>query len=160
MKAIGIILMVPALLLLAGCGEDAERPGDGSGAKVIEVTVLELFISANLMPMYPPDPIDCHATLAIDNSAGYRLSGLSVPSAGVYLSEGDRYLGEFRFSSGWDGILEPGEVDTISVVKVQESSAIFEPPCGELLYLKILLDGGLFRTTRIKTGDSFFACVY
>lgn len=160
MKTAGIILMVPALLLLAGCGEDSEGPAGGSEDPVIRVTVQELFIYANRMPIEPPDPISCDATLAIENSAGYRLSGLSVPSAEVYLSEGDRYLGRFRFSCGWDGILEPGEVDTVSVVKIQENSSIFEPPCGELLYLNLLLDGGLFRKIRVKTGDSFAACVY
>ncbi|MBD3178326.1 MAG: hypothetical protein GF417_01260 [Candidatus Latescibacteria bacterium] len=157
-------LLILMLLLPSGCGNDrSEGPLRPSNPPVslLRMSILDVVVYANLMPMVPPDPVICEVTLAVENrSSGYPFSGLSVPSGYMYRSSDNSFLGFFRFSSAWDGRVGPSSIDTFTVRKRQEDAAIFSPPCGEDVYLYIFLSDGRYSGLADRSTGINFQCVY
>ena len=100
-----------------------------------------------------PDPIWCDVILRIENtSSKYSYSGISIPSAKVYLLPIDQLLGEIRFQTDWDGILNAGDVDTVVLSKIHEDAQIFPGPCDSQVRVEIEItsseSGGMKRTVK------------
>jgi len=162
MRKIIIPVLAAAVIWQAGCDDDSCRPRccPQPPISVIRMTCLEAYNYANLMPIVPPDPIFCRLTVRIENtSSKYSYAGLSIDSALVYLASSGRYLGRFRFSADWKGALEPGETDTVTALKIQEEEQIFSPPCGEAVYMEVIL-GSEFHGELVERTDAHFFCVY
>jgi hypothetical protein len=156
--AIGAVVVLGASLGMTSCGDTAE-PGDGQALSDLTIQVLEGYISANLQPMVPPDPILCTLTLRIVNTnAGASYSGLSVPSAEVFLGKDSRRLGTIRFQTDWDGSIGAGAIDTVVVTKIQEGAEIFEPPCGEQVYLRGKISKSAVQSRTFPTPSYRFSC--
>jgi len=162
MERLGIILIITAVLII-GCDDEPEWPvviGEPIES-ALEVRVLDMRIFADLMPIVPPDPINCRLTLSVENrSSKYSYTGLHVPAGAVFLAENGLYLGDFFFSSNWDGKLGRGEADTFRVLKMQSASQIFPPRCGDSLYIRFVLDGGIYGRIMKRTGNIGFQCFY
>jgi hypothetical protein len=157
--AVGAAAVLCAVLGMMSCGDDSTNPGGGGGLSDLTVQVLEGYISANLQPVVPPDPILCTLTLRIVNSNGAAsYSGLSVPSAEVFLSKNSIELGTIRFQSDWDGAIGAGAIDTAVVTKIQEGAEIFEPPCGEQVYLRARIVKSTVQSKTFSTPSYGFAC--
>jgi len=127
----------------------------------LQVRVLDGMINADLMPVIPPDPILCHLCVELRNmSDGCGIKGLMITSAGVLLSKNDAVLGTIHFNPIPPIDLAPLEADTIVVDKIAEYARIFEPPCGENVYLKIKLRDGNGRSFIHKSQAFLFGCSY
>ena len=157
--ALGAVAVLCAALGMMSCEDDSTDPGGGGGLSDLSVQVLEGYISANLQPVVPPDPILCTLTLRIVNGNGAAsYSGLSVPSAQVFLSKNSVELGTIRFQSDWDGAIGAGAIDTVVVSKIQEGAEIFEPPCGEHVYLRAKIVKSAVQSKTFSTPSYGFAC--
>ncbi len=127
----------------------------------LEVRFLSGFMTANLMPIVPPDPIYCQMVLlAKNNSTTSSLVGVRVQKGEVVLEETDTMLGTISFSTTWDGILNPGEEDTVRLSKVRSPVQLFTPPCGQRVRVNLIV-GTLFGGSKTFPVDSLgFTCVY
>ena len=156
--AIGAAAVLCAVLGALSCDDDSSGPEDG-GLADLTIQVLEGYISANLQPVVPPDPIICRLTLRIvNNNTSVPFSGLSIPSAVVFLSKNSVELGTIRFQTEWDGSIGAGETDTVVVDKLQEGAEIFPPPCRENVYLRARLVKSTVQTKTFATPSYYFAC--
>jgi len=158
-KVATVALLVFALGTPA-CDSDTSGPRDDA-ARVsdLAVDVIDGYISANLMPIVPPDPIACQLTLRITNTnSKHGLSGLSIPSAIVHLSKNGGDLGGIRFETVWDGSIAASEVDTVIVTKIEESQEIFVPPCRDDVYLVVEIVRTLLEVKHVTTPTYVFSC--
>jgi len=156
-------LVAAAVLCVAlwvpSCDDDSSEPGEGAGLSDLSIQVLEGYISANLQPVVPPDPILCTLTLRIVNTnATTPHSGLFIPSGSVFLSQNSSELGTILFETPWDGSIGAGAIDTVVVTKIQEGAEIFEPPCGESVYLRLRIAKSAVQYKSFKTPSYNFAC--
>jgi len=157
--AIGVAFLLIASLGIFSCDDDTLDPGDDAGISDLSVQVIEGHISANLQPIVPPDPILCQLTLRLVNgNTTNSLAGLSIPSAAVFLSSNSTELGIIRFETDWDGAIGAGEVDTVTVIKIQEDQEIFVPPCNESVYLRARVVKTAVQFKQIKTPSYPFGC--
>jgi hypothetical protein len=157
--ALGAVLALCAALGIASCEDDSTDPGTGDGLSDLSIQVLEGYISANLQPVVPPDPILCTLTLRIVNGSGTDpYSGLFIPSAEVFLSENSIELGTIRFQSDWDGAIGAGAIDTVVVTKIQERAEIFDPPCGKRVYLRVRIAKTAVQWRTFSTPAYVFSC--
>jgi hypothetical protein len=152
-----IAVTVWLLLAVLGCeGSDNEN---NAMITDLVVQVLDGYIAADMMPPVPPDPITCELTLRVTNAnSSQPLSGLSIPSAVVFLAQGSRELGTIGFETDWDGSLEAGEVDTVTVKKIEESKEVFAPPCQERVYLRLMIVKTVVQTKQVTTPSYDFSC--
>ena len=133
-----IALLALMLLGAAACDDDTcpVCPEETPPMWVVTVEVEQLSIYEP--PLSIPDPIYCDVTLRIENtSSEYSYSGISIPSARVYLLPIDQLLGEIRFETDWDGILDPGDVDIVDLSKILEDAEIFPSPCDSQVRVEI-----------------------
>jgi hypothetical protein len=94
-----IMMIVLALLGMAACEDNECSPCRDAVPPIsmFRVEVSDWYIHA-LWAMPGPDQIYCHMTLTIENtSSKYSYSGVSIPSAKVYLSATNELLGEILF---------------------------------------------------------------
>ena len=118
-------------------------------------------IGADLMPSVPPDPIGCQIVLLAENkNPTLTITSLSIPRADVFISSSNLKLGTIIFTTNWDGRLAPLEKDTVNLIKVISPVTIFDPPCNEYVYLRILIQDDSNNSITFKTDSLFFGCVY
>jgi hypothetical protein len=150
------MIAVLALMLLGAvaCEDDScpSCPEKTPPMSVVSVEVEQLSIYEP-GPDSQPDPIWCDVTLRIENtSSKYSYSGISIPSAKVYLSPINRLLGEIRFQTDWDGVVNAGDVDTVVLRKIHEDAQIFPGPCDAQVRVEIEITsskyGGMKRTVK------------
>jgi hypothetical protein len=156
MNSSKVMIAVLALMLLGAvaCEDDscpacAEKTPPMSVVSV-EVEQLSIYEPG---PDSQPDPIWCDVTLRIENtSSKHSYSGISIPSAKVYLLPIDRLLGEIRFQTDWDGVVNAGDVDTVVLSKIHEDAQIFPGPCDSQVRVEIEITsseyGGMKRTVK------------
>ena len=135
-----VMIAVLALMLLGAvaCEDDScpACPEEIPPMWVVTVEVEQLSIYE--APLSIPDPIYCDVTLRfVNTSSKYSYSGISIPSAKVYLLPIDQLLGEIRFETDWDGILDPGDVDIVDLSKILEDTEIFPSPCASQVRVEI-----------------------
>jgi hypothetical protein len=154
-----VVLLVAALGIPA-CDDDTSGTGDDAAQiSDLAVDVIDGYISADLMPIIPPDPIACQLTLRITNTnSKHGLSGLSIPSSVVRLSKNGDELGVIRFETDWDGSIAASEVDTVIVTKIEESQEIFVPPCREDVFLVVEIVRNAFEVKYVTTPTYLFSC--
>lgn len=153
-----------AIVLLIGsigglrCDDNAITPNI---LDKIEVRFLSGRISADLMPIVPPDPIRARIVLLVHNTDSLQpVSGLLVPEAEVFLNSGRQRLGQIRFSSNWDGRLTAGEQDTVELEKVVTESLPFDPPCEKYVYLDMKIADIAGNSKSFSTDSLLFECTY
>ena len=155
---LGAAIVLLVFLGMVSC-DDTSDPGDAAGISDLSVQVIEGHISANLQPIIPPDPILCQLTLRLTNTNSTNpLTGLSIPSAVVFLGSNSTELGIIRFETDWDGAIGAGGVDTVTVTKIQEDQEIFVPPCNESVYLRVRVVKTAVQFKQIKTPSYLFGC--
>ena len=151
-----VMIAVLALMLLGtvACEDDPcpACPEKTPAMSVVSVEVEQLSIYEPATDSQP-DPIWCDVILRIENtSSKYSYSGISIPSAKVYLLPIDQLLGEIRFQTDWDGILNAGDVDTVVLSKIHEDAQIFPGPCDSQVRVEIEITsseyGGMRRTVK------------
>ncbi len=154
-----ITAVIVALLASGVPGCDGSETEDRGAIDDLTVRVMDGYIMANMMPPVSPDPIACGLTLRMVNTdVDHALSGLSIPSASVFLSKNSEELGTIRFENDWDGLVEAGGVDTVYVTKVEESQEIFPPPCQEGVYLRVRVVKTAVQTKQVSTPSYGFSC--
>jgi hypothetical protein len=157
--AVGAVAVLCAALGMMSCEDDTADPGAGGWLSDVTVQVLDGYIAANLQPVVLPDPILCTLTLRIVNSnAAAAYGGLYLPSAEVFLSKNSVALGTIRFETDWDGAIAAGAMDTVTVTKIQEGAEIFDPPCGEHVYLRVRIARSTVQSKTFSTPSYGFAC--
>ena len=147
-----IAVLVLMLLGAVACEDDScpSCPDKTPPMSVVSVDVVQLSIYEPGTDSQP-DPIWCDVTLRIENtSSKYSYSGISIPSAKVYLLPINQLLGEIRFQTDWDGILNAGDVDAVVLSKIHEDAQIFPGPCDSQVRVEIEITsseyGGMKRT--------------
>ena len=144
-----------------GCKDTVTVIPPGGDLNDLETTLLSGSIGANLMPFVPPDPITCRIVLTVRNtSTSESMAGLRLPGAEVVRDTPDVRLGQIYFSTTWNGRLDPGEQDTVHLVKVLEQTPLFAPPCGTHVHLNLLLSNGAGDVRIVRIDSLFFGCVY
>jgi hypothetical protein len=107
------------------------------------------------------DPIECQLTLTIENtSAEYSYSDISIPIGTVFLSSNNQLLGEIAFETDWDGVVNAGETVTVVINKIIEDSEIFPEPCGEDVYIDILITTSDYGETKKRTPTDNLECFF
>ena len=127
----------------------------------LKVEFIEGFIGADLMPVVPPDPIFSHLKIVIENQhSWYTFENLTVKYGYVVLNSTNSILGKIEFNSIWDGILEPSDIDTVELDKGLGSEKLFDPPCGQEVYLNIEIHCDCGTSKHHETDLLIFGCVY
>jgi len=127
----------------------------------VDVVVLDLLIGADLLPIVEPDPIITLMTMQLTNINEFSaFIDFRIPSAKIYRKSDEILLGEFRFGTNWDGLLEPMETDTVELRKLMEETILFDYICNETVYLKIKLVNSLGEDKIIRTKDKQFGCYF
>lgn len=145
-------------LFTLSCDEDLlpSPPNDE-----LEALVLDILFYADLMPVVEPDPIICFLTVQLTNLNEIEsFIDFKIPSARVYNDSTGMFLGEIRFTTDWNGFLEPSEIDTVNLRKIKEEIEIFSPPCSELVYLDINLVNSENEIMVLKTDSFKIGCFY
>ncbi len=107
---------VPILILLvsmgiSGCDDDTP---ERSGLTDLQMEILEASAWADMMPGDPS--VNAQVQLAIENTSADRtLSDLDIPWVIVYLSSTDENIGTIQQSTAWEGVLHPGQRDTLEL---------------------------------------------
>ena len=113
-RASGRAVLILVLLVspgISGCDDD---PPERSGLTDLEMQILEASAWADIMPGDPS--VNAQVQLVIENTSADRtLSELDIPWAIVYLSSTDENIGTIQRSTGWEGILHPGQRDTLEL---------------------------------------------
>ena len=155
-RTIAIALATFLALGIPACDSSEEDTGTVAD---LNVQVMDGFIMANLMPPAEPDPIACRLTLRVVNTdVDHAMSGLSIPSALVFLSKNSQELGTIRLQTDWDGLVEAGQADTVRVVKIAESQEIFPPPCNQGVYLRLRIVRTAVQMKQVSTPSYGFSC--
>ena len=159
MKTITVsIVALVTFQLFCGCKDKVTSPPTLDN---LNVSFVSGFIGANLMPIIGPDPIDCRIIIVAENSSRTEvLNNLTVRQADVFLNSNNQKLGTIKFTTSWDGKLNPLERDTISLTKVVEQTPPFSPQCNKHIYLNLVIQNGEKSFVTIKTDSIGFACVY
>ncbi len=145
-------------VMSASCTQDAVLPPPVTG---LSLSVLDVSIGANLMPIVPPDPVVCRMTLVVHNGdMAESYIGLAVREGTVVVESTGSPLGTIRFTSMWDGHLAPGETDTVMVEKLAGTRAPFDPPCGARVTLRTAVVGLAGTIIPVSAEGIVFQCVY
>lgn len=151
-----IILLIGFLFF--NCKDNAVSPG---ALDDLETRFLSRYISADLMPVIPPDPIFCQLVLLAKNkSSTSSLAGLSIPEGDVFLNSTNARLGTISFSTTWDGQLGPNEEDTLRLTKVMSKTSLFTPPCEQYAYLHLTIKNQSNASKTMKIDSLLFTCTY
>ena len=154
---VNTVILLTAILFLH-CNDDVISP---SSLNDLETHFFGGYISADLMPLVPPDPITCQLVLIAKNkSSSASLIGLGIPRAEVFRDSTNVRLGTISFSTSWNGRLGPNEQDTVRLTKVVSPASLFTPPCGKYLYLNVMIKDGSNDSTMIKINSLFFSCTF
>jgi hypothetical protein len=157
-RHITIALIALAAILSFQCKNDTVSPNVLDN---LETRFLSGYISADLMPVIPPDPIYCQLTLLAKNkSSSTSLSGLSMPQAEVFLDSTNQRLGTISFSTTWDGSLGPSEQDTVRLTKVVSQTSLFTPPCEEYVYLNLIIRDQSNVSITLRLDSLLFTCTH
>jgi hypothetical protein len=68
----------------------------------------------------------------------------------------NQLLGEIRFQTDWDGILDAGDVDTVVLSKIDEDSQIFPGPCDSQVRVEITITSSGHGEMRRRVETNFF----
>ena len=157
---------IPALLLLFLITSCEEESSPAIGLEDLELRFLSVSIWANLGPVVSPDPILCHVDMEIQNTnSDQALTGLYIPDAAVYIDSSGELLGEILLTTywdatDWDGHLEPGELDTVRLMKVEMEERPFDPPCDVAVYLELWVKDQSDRSQAFTSESHQFICAY
>ena len=154
---VNITILVVGILFLS-CRDDATSPGSLDD---LEIQFLDGYLSADLMPFVPPDPIICQLVLVAKNkSSAASLIGLSIPQAEVFRDSGNVRLSTISFSTSWDGRLDPNEQDTVRLTKVAAQATLFTPPCGKYVYVNLMIKNQSDDSRTMKIDSLWFGCTF
>lgn len=118
-------------------------------------------ISANLMPIVLPDPVQCQAWLILENRNTTKpFIKLEVPTADVVLARNDSIIGTIPLHTQWNGLLTPGKIDTVYFYKYAGHEESFDPPCGERVLLDFLIRNADGDARRFRSDTLTCTCVY
>ena len=127
----------------------------------LDVRLLSSTISANLMPFVAPDPVSCSVALLARNTSSVRtLAGLRIVEGELFLVSSNARLGTLSFATVWDGRLNPGEGDTVRLTKVTSPAALFAPPCGEHVRLRLSIRDLRGDSRKVDIDSLRFDCFY
>ncbi|MCK9212078.1 MAG: hypothetical protein M0P61_14650 [Ignavibacteriaceae bacterium] len=157
-RTIILIGLIFTFQMFWGCKDKVTSPPSLDN---LHVSFVSGFIGADLMPIIEPDPIDCRIIIVAENSSRTDvLNNLTVGQADVFLNSNNQRLGTIKFSTSWDGRLNPLERDTISLTKVVEQTSPFSPQCNKTVYINLVIQNGEKSFVTIKTDSIGFTCVY
>ncbi|MEE9271312.1 MAG: hypothetical protein V3V49_13750 [Candidatus Krumholzibacteria bacterium] len=158
MRFLSRIIGVAAVVLLAtfGCSDDDPT---FRVAPRLQFRFLSGTIGANLMPIVPPDPIQATVSVEVSNLTGDTVS-VTVPGADVFLVRTNAKLGRIDFATAWGGRLNPGQVDTLTVAKINAGVKLFDPPCTEDVVLRITGQSPAIGSVTFDSDTLTFGCVF
>lgn len=118
-------------------------------------------IFANLMPIVPPDPIVCQAWLILENKNQHAaFSNVTIPTANVILVRNGSTLGMIPIETDWDGVLAASEKDTVLFFKNTGPQELFNPPCGDDVFLDFKIQNADGDTMMFQSDTLTFECAF
>ncbi len=129
-------------------------------ARQLDFKFLSGSIGANLMPIVPPDPISATVVVEVSNLTSENVSEVAMPWANVFEVGSPNRLGRIEFSTSWDGHLAPSEKDTVTVNKISSGTKLFDPPCGQDVFLQITAERSGEEVSVFDTDTLTFGCVF
>lgn len=126
-------------------------------------------IGADLMPIpilpdtipIPSDPFGCRLVLVVKNTSQTEtLGNIHIKQANVYLTSTNQEVGTWSISTSWDGRLEPGASDTVTLTKSDGSASNLLDLCDRFLYLSLSIQIGSIKQTTFKSDSIYVHCVY
>jgi hypothetical protein len=161
------LYIIAFILLVSGesCKEHITSPLTQSN---LQLNFVQGSIGANLMPIIlpdtipiPSDPFGCRLVLVAKNTSQTNtLSNIQIKQANVYLSSANQEVGTWFFSTSWDGWLEPGASDTVTLTKSDGSTSNLLDLCDRFLYLSLNIQIGSNKQTTFKSDSIGVLCVY
>ena len=162
-RDINKLIIAVSLVLLFGtyaCENDTCSPCITLTPSIWVFTIEVIDFNIRAFPTLP-DPIECQLTLTIENtSEKYSYSDISIPIGTVFLSSNNQLLGEIAFETDWDGVVNAGETVTVVLNKIFEDSEIFPEPCGEDVYIDILITTSDYGETKKRTPTDNLECFF
>ena len=158
-----LVFLTP--LLLWACEDSGDCP---CSADTVDPPMSDLSVtwdsghmSANLMPIVPPDPVACSAWLILENKNPQEaFSKLEIPAADVILAKNDSILGTMQMETDWDGILAPGQIDTILFIKSAGTLRVIDPPCDDQVLIEFMIQNADSATMVFVSDTLTVGCVY
>ena len=159
------LVLVLAILLLCSCedSEDCVCLPDRIDPPMSDLSVTwdRGTIYANLMPIVPPDPVICRAWLILENkNPREAFSKVDVPTADVILVGADSTLGTIPMETDWDGLLAPGQRDTVLFFKNVGNQVMFSAPCSEQVFLDFMIQNTDGDAKVFRPDTLVFTCVF
>ena len=113
------------------------------------------------MPIVPPDPMICRAWLILENlNPREAFSKVEVSTADIILARIDSTLGAIPIETDWDGLLAPGQKDTVFFFKNTGAQEIFSPPCGERVLIDFMIRNADGDTKVFRPDTLAFMCTF
>ena len=152
-------------LLLYSCEDSEDYPSSPNKIDPplsdLSVTWDRGSIGAGLMPIAPPDPVACEAWLILENlNPREAFSKVEVSTVDVILARFDSTLGTIPIETDWDGLLAPGQIDTIFFFKYSGAQEIFSPPCGEWVLIDFMIRNADGDTKVFRPDMLTFMCTF
>lgn len=127
----------------------------------LEFTFINGYINANLGPVIPPDPISCQLEFNVKNTNfSETISNINIKDAEVYLIRSNQKLGDIDFITTWDGILNPREETTVVLEKPMGQNAPFESPCGQGVFINVIVREKSSDFIILKVDSLMFTCTH
>ena len=154
-----VLAFVASVPLCMGC--DSQAVLTPAPIEDFQLTFVSGNVTADLMPITPPDPLYCMITLAAENRNAKRsFTDITIPSCEVALESTGKKLGTFSFQTSWDGHIEPMECDTVKLLKITSPEKLFEPPCNQYVSLSFLVRNVSGSSRVLKVDSLLCGCVY
>ena len=148
-------------IILAFLAQTFLACGDEVSLDDLQFTFVDGYINANLAPVVPPDPISCKLVFHVENTSYTEtISGLDIKEAEVFLIDTNQKLGDIDLTTTWDGMINPHEQVTVVLEKSVGQIAAFKPPCGQAVYINVVVRDISDRFTVLKVNSLMFMCSY
>jgi hypothetical protein len=156
-----LIIVLFVSLSISGCDDD---PPERSGLTDLEMQILEASAWADMMPGDPS--VNAQVHLAMENTSADRtLTELDIPWVIVYLRSADENIGTIQRSTAWEGILHPGQRDTLELWFRNTGEfplgdftwATIRNLCNEFVQLEVEVQSQN-EAAAVKSGSVLFPC--
>lgn len=169
MSASRILLAVAfaVVFTVSSCSNNTYSPGDDGNPfmPTLAITVIGSELFMNMQPGDDPpssgDPLSCSITMRFANrNLAYAYDGISIPSARVYKSSDNAFLGEMILESDWNGTIDANSKAMVLATKIEWHPEPEAFECGGKVYLDITIETARFGTIVKRTPAYCLECVH
>jgi hypothetical protein len=158
-KHLGLTIILFMVITLS-CNQSNELNLDNN-FNFIKINYISAIGFSDLMPAIPPDPINFSAEFEFYNqSESKTIDGFNVLESYVLNAKDDSIIGKIEIYPYPEILLTSGEKKIITFYKKRCKTKLFEVPCNESVYLKIIVMDKYGNSKELLTDDFVYTCTY